>query len=176
MQPAGENGCQQGRIEPGQQPPHRRDDRDGIAEAEAATAVFIQVIQPVGDRRERGRTGHDRADRDSQDRGQREADPARVRAAQHTRRRVKEKAAGTGPPDAMKNKHPPRNGWPLRSEAAGHAPADTRIVTKSNGIMRHPHDTHRPHGPDNTKGLNHVFAAQALNDLVRPKGLQPLTF
>ena len=40
----------------------------------------------------------------------------------------------------------------------------------------HPRDTHRPHRLDNEKGPNHEIAVQAYLDLVRPKGLEPLTF
>ena len=51
-EPAGENGGEQVRVEAGQQPPHRRAGRHDV-EAELVTGVFVEVVQPVGDRRER---------------------------------------------------------------------------------------------------------------------------
>ncbi len=42
--------------------------------------------------------------------------------------------------------------------------------------MWHPTDTHRPTRPDSKKGLNRVSAVQTHLNLVRPKGLEPLTF
>jgi hypothetical protein len=60
VQPAGENAAQHGRIQPDRQPPHRRAGRHAVTEPEPDTGGFVEVVQPIGDRCEQGRAGHDR--------------------------------------------------------------------------------------------------------------------
>lgn len=57
---------EQGGVEAGQQPPHRRVGRHTPGEPEPDLFLLVEVVQPVDDRGERCGTGQDRADRDGQ--------------------------------------------------------------------------------------------------------------
>lgn len=67
-QPAGQNSAEQGRVEAGQQPPHRRAGGHAPGEPEPLLVLLVEVVQPVDDRGKRGGTGQDPADRDGQQR------------------------------------------------------------------------------------------------------------
>jgi len=65
-QPSGKHGGQQVSVQAGQQPPDRGRGRDVADESEPGSGNLVQVVQPVGDRRERRRAGGDGAHRDGQ--------------------------------------------------------------------------------------------------------------
>ncbi|MBX7270086.1 site-specific integrase [Micromonospora sp. Llam7] len=109
-----------------------------------------------------------------------------LNAARRTRTKIKASArknrphrgpkAGTPAPTKPKTGAPCR---PKREQAT--KPQVTSRQTREKAVSgpaptSHPRDTHRPHGPDNKKGLTAIPAGQALHDLVRPKGFEPLTF
>ncbi|MFG1955197.1 tyrosine-type recombinase/integrase [Micromonospora sp. NPDC048830] len=76
----------------------------------------------------------------------------------------------------------PATGTPApTSPATGKNPQAKKERTKqpSRAVMtpeRHPRDTQRPQQTGDNKSLTHVSAGQAPYNLVRPKGLEPLTF
>jgi integrase len=97
-------------------------------------------------------------------------------AARRTRATIRKKA--------RHNRPKPR---PTTGSSAPKAPrkdkkAQVKVkqaASSSRSVMTpewHPRDTHRPQRPDNKKGLDRVSAAQALENLARPKGLEPPTF
>ncbi|MDI6099224.1 tyrosine-type recombinase/integrase [Actinoplanes sp. NEAU-A12] len=95
-------------------------------------------------------------------------------AARRTRKKIKNKA--------RRNRPPNKTGAPA---AAGSQDITERQLRGQNSPApsptvaapeRHPRDTHRPKGSVKVKGPTRVSAGQASYDLVRPKGLEPLTF
>ncbi|XVU30696.1 tyrosine-type recombinase/integrase [Actinoplanes sp. CA-054009] len=107
-------------------------------------------------------------------------------AARRTRKKIKSKARKNRPDRGPQTSTPapakPKTGASPAStrKPAGKSQVTTRkqrdIAVPAVAPMSHPRDTHRPLGPDSRKGLTRVSADQTLNDVVRPKGLEPLTF
>ncbi|RNH94194.1 site-specific integrase [Micromonospora aurantiaca] len=97
-------------------------------------------------------------------------------AARRTRKKIKNKA--------RKNRPDPRpKTGALTTTAPGRAtktqvsrPNRSGKPARAAAPTSHPRDTHRPVRPDSRKGPNRVPAARTPLDLVRPKGLEPLTF
>ncbi|MFG3710399.1 tyrosine-type recombinase/integrase [Micromonospora sp. NPDC047730] len=97
-------------------------------------------------------------------------------AARRTRKKIKNKARKNRPNPR------PKTGAPI--PAAPALGTNTQVKTPRRGgkpartatPTSHPRDTHRRKGPDSKKGPTRSIAGQTLDDLVRPKGLEPLTF
>jgi integrase len=94
-------------------------------------------------------------------------------AARRTRKKIKKQAGKSRPARR------PKSGAPTSNTPAGTSKTQVRAPRGEEGTRSgvaptsHPRGTHRPHRPVNTKGLNRVSAAQALDDRARPKGLEP---
>ncbi|MEU7615373.1 tyrosine-type recombinase/integrase [Micromonospora rifamycinica] len=106
-------------------------------------------------------------------------------AARRTRKKIKASARKNRPhrsPKAAPAPTKPKTGAPNRAKREQAAkPQVTSQRTREKPASgaaptSHPRDTHRPRRPDSTKGLTAVSAGQTRHDLVRPKGLEPLTF
>jgi integrase len=95
-------------------------------------------------------------------------------AARHTRKSIKEKAAKNRPvgrqdtetPSEKRPTHTKRN----RRSRTRRKGASSRTVTTPGW---HPPDTHHPHRPDSTKGLNRVPAAQTPGNLCARRDSNP---
>ena len=109
-----------------------------------------------------------------------------LNAARRTRKTIKTKARKNRPDRGPKTSAPapakPKTGAPA---SAKRKPAvKSHVTTRSTrenassaaAPRSHPRDTHRPNTTESTKGPTRVSAAQTPVDVVRPKGLEPLTF
>ncbi|MEV5446866.1 tyrosine-type recombinase/integrase [Streptomyces sp. NPDC052644] len=97
-------------------------------------------------------------------------------AARRTRRMIKKRAQKNRPT------HRPKTGAPIPSAPGTASKPQARTAKREKKLpsgvapTSHPRDTHHPHRADNKKGLTAISAGQTTHDLVRPKGLEPLTF
>lgn len=107
-------------------------------------------------------------------------------AARRTRKKIKASARMNRPDRGPKASTPaptkPKTSAPTptkRKQAAKPQVTSRRTREKADfgpAPTSHPRDTHYPRRPDSKKGLTAIPAGQTLHDLVRPKGLEPLTF
>ncbi len=109
-----------------------------------------------------------------------------LNAARRTRKKIKASARKNRPDRGPKAGTPA----PTKPKTGAPAPLQRKQTAKPQVTLRqtcekavfgaaptsHPRDTHRPRRPDSKKGLTRVSAGQTPHDLVRPKGLEPLTF
>ncbi|WP_244879697.1 tyrosine-type recombinase/integrase [Micromonospora aurantiaca (nom. illeg.)] len=109
-----------------------------------------------------------------------------LNAARRTRKKIKASARKNRPDRGPKASTPA----PTKPKTSAPTPAKRKQAAKPQVTSRrtrekadfgpaptsHPRDTHHPRRPDSKKGLTAIPAGQTLHDLVRPKGLEPLTF
>jgi integrase len=98
-------------------------------------------------------------------------------AARRTRKKIKNKARKTRPDRRPKTGVPtPATTAPAPKTQVTRRPRRGEKPARTGAPTSRPRDTHRSHRPSNTKGLTRVSTSQTPLDLVRPKGLEPLTF
>nr|WP_232624971.1 tyrosine-type recombinase/integrase [Micromonospora sagamiensis] len=97
-------------------------------------------------------------------------------AARRTRKKIKNKARKNRPTPR------PKTGAPTPTSPGAAPKRQVRTVGREKNSptelapTSHPRDTHRPRRTDKQRGLTAITAVQTPFDLVRPKGLEPLTF
>jgi hypothetical protein len=93
--PGGQDRGEHSVVEADQQPPHRRAGRHATGEPEPGAGAVVQVVQPVGDRRERRRTGQHGTDRDREQAGEGITHSARVTRVRDLGQRLQQPTAFT---------------------------------------------------------------------------------
>ncbi|MEU1751948.1 tyrosine-type recombinase/integrase [Micromonospora matsumotoense] len=97
-------------------------------------------------------------------------------AARRTRKKIKNKARKNRPISRPNAGAP----TPITPGPASKTQVRTARGEKNSLVgvapTSHPRDTHHPHRAESRKGLTAISAGQTPFDLVRPKGLEPLTF
>jgi hypothetical protein len=109
-----------------------------------------------------------------------------LNAARRTRKKIKTKARKNrpdrGPATGAPSPAKPKTGAPAPAKPKPAVkPQVTTRQSRGNGVpavapTSHPRDTHRPNTTDSTTGLTCIAPAQTRDDVVRPKGLEPLPF